>query len=273
MRGIEGRVALVTGAARPQSIGRAVALRLGEAGAAVACLDIDKRPSHAPDYPMGTLSELDETVAMIEAAGGAALAVRADITDIETMTAAVASVRDVLGPISVCCAVAGGVGFGNGITPLRQLSEAEWDWNVDVNLKGTWVTVNACIDQMLESGRDGRIVTVASAAGLRGAKNFGAYAAAKAGVIALTRSYAIELGQHGITANTVAPGMIATQATDPVRSRLADHGRLDDLQHAIPIGRFGTGEDIAGAIAYLCSDDAAYVTGDILNLTGGHVMS
>ena len=91
---------------------------------------------------------------------------------------------------------------------------------LDVNLKGTWITVKSCVPQMIEAGLPGRVVTVSSAAGIRGARNFGAYSAAKAGVVALTRTFAIELGRRGITVNAVVPGMIETQASQPVREHL-----------------------------------------------------
>lgn len=272
-RELEGRVAFVTGAARRQGIGRATALRLAAEGARVACVDIGRPPDHALDHGVGSLAELDETVELIRHAGGTAIAIEADVVDLAEMEAAAARTRAELGPVWACCAIAGGVGFSNGIVPLLQLTEPSWDWSIDVNLKGAWSTARACVPQMIATGGGGRLVTVTSAAGIRGARNFGAYAAAKAGVVALTRSFALELGKWGITANSVAPGMIETQASQPVRERLAERGQLDGLRREIPLGRFGTPEEIAGAVAYLCSHDAAFVTGDVVNLTGGQVMS
>ena len=226
---LEGRVALVTGAARRQGIGRATALRLAGRGARVACVDVGRAPAHAPDFGVGSVAELDETVELIRASGGTAIVIQADVVDVEQMEAAAERTRDELGPVWACCAIAGGVGFGNGIVPLLELTEAAWDWSVDVNLKGVWTTARACVPHMVEGGDGGRLVTVTSAAGLRGARNFGAYATAKAGVVALTRSFAIELGRWGITANSVAPGMIETQASQPVRERLEQRGRLGDF--------------------------------------------
>ena len=271
MRGIAGRVALVTGAARQGSIGRATALRLAAEGAKVACLDIGRAPEHAPDHGVGSVKELEETVQLVRDAGGEATAVTADISRADQVAAAVERTRDELGPITLCCALAGGVGFGNGIAPLTELSEAEWDWALDVNLKGTWITVKACVPDMRAAG-GGRIVTVSSAAGVRGGRNFGAYAAAKAGVIVLTQTFAVELGRYGITANTVVPGMIETQASQPVRERLAERNALDRLLADIPVGRFGSADDVAAAIAFLCSDDSAYTTGDAIYVTGGQTL-
>ncbi len=272
-RYLEGRVALVTGAARPGGIGRATALRLARLGAAVACVDVGRPPDHAPDHGVGSLDDLHETVDLVQSLGARAIGVVADVSDVAQIDAAAARAHADLGPVWACCAIAGGVGFGNGIVPLLDLPEPAWDWAVDVNLKGVWATARACVPQMIAAGVGGRLITITSAAGLRGARHFGAYAAAKAGVIALTRSFALELGRWGITANSVAPGMIDTQASQPVRERLAARDRLDEYRDEIPLGRFGTADEIAGAIAFLCGPDAAYVTGDVLNLTGGQVMS
>lgn len=219
------------------------------------------------------MSDLNDTVNMIRDAGGEAIAVRADVSDAHQIADAHDRILEELGPVTLCCALAGGIGFGNGIAPLTELSEAEWDWALDVNLKGTWLTVAASARHMIDACRGGRVVTASSAVGLRGGRSFGAYAAAKAGVISLTQTFAVELGSHGITVNTVLPGMIETQASQPVRDRLDERHLLDDLRRDIPLGRFGTADDVASAIAHLCSDDAAYVTGDIVNLTGGHVLS
>jgi len=168
--------------------------------------------------------------------------------------------------------MAGGVGFGNGIAPLIRLTEPEWDWVIDVNLKGTWITASAAAKAMVAAGQGGRIVTVASAAGLTGANGtsgMGAYAAAKAGLIVLTQNLAVELGRYGITVNAVSPGVVRTQASQPVREHLDSRGRLDDWIKTIALRRMAEPSEIAAVVAFLCSDDAGYVTGDAVNLTGG----
>lgn len=272
MEGIDGRVAFVTGAARRGGMGRATAIRLAREGADLACVDIARAPEHAPEHGVGSRDELAELVREIEGLGRRAIAIQADVTDLPAMLEAAGRTRDELGRLDFCCALAGGVGFGNGISPLLTLAEEQWDWVLDVNLKGTWITARACAEQMIAGGRGGRIVTTSSAAGLRGSKGFGAYSAAKAGVIVLTQTLALELGRHGITANAVTPGMVRTQASQPVRDRLEERGRLDELLADIPIGRMAEPEEVAAVIAFLCSDDASYVTGDALNVTGGQVL-
>lgn len=269
---LTGKVALVTGAARSGSIGRATALRLAADGADIACLDVARPPAHAPEHGMGSQSELDDLVAEINAGGRRAIGITADVTDWAGMHAAVDRVVAELGRLDICCAMAGGVGFGNGIAPLIRLTEPEWDWVIDVNLKGTWITASAAGKAMVAAARGGRIVTVASAAGLTGANGtsgMGAYAAAKAGLIVLTQNLAVELGRHGITVNAVSPGVVRTQASQPVRERLDSRGRLDDWIKSIALRRMAEPSEIAAVVAFLCSDDAGYVTGDAVNVTGG----
>jgi NAD(P)-dependent dehydrogenase (short-subunit alcohol dehydrogenase family) len=274
-RGIAGRVALVTGAARSRSIGRAVARRLAEEGAHVACIDIGRPPTHAPDHGVGSLAELDELVDQLKGLGVPALAVEADVTSVEQMADAVDRVSSELGDITLCCATAGGVGYGNGIAPLVRLSEAEWDWVLDLNLKGAWITATAVARKMIQARTGGRIVTFASAAALPGANGktgMGAYAAAKAGVISLTQNLAAELARFGITVNAVSPGMVQTQASQPVRDRLQSKGQLDQWIGDIPLGRTADPSEIAAVVAFLFSNDAGYVTGDAINATGGQTL-
>lgn len=269
------RVALVTGAARRSSIGRATALRLAADGADIACVDLARPPDHAPGHGVGTADELDDVAEEVRALGRRAIAVRADATDLDQMGAAVARTVAELGSLDVCAAMVGGVGLGNGIAPLLRLSEPEWDWIIDVNLKSAWVTAKTAAEAMISGGRGGRIVTVASAAGLtaaNGTSGMAAYAAAKAGVIVLTQNLARELGPHGITVNAVTPGMIMTEASAPVRDHLRAKGRLDALVNAIPLRRFAKPFEVAAVVAFLCSDDASFVTGAAVNATGGQTL-
>lgn len=272
---LAGKVAVVTGAARRRSIGRATALRLAADGADIACLDVARPPDHAPGYGTGDRDQLAEAVDEVRATGRRALGVVVDVRDADALQAAVDEVVATLGRVDICCAMAGGTGFGNGIAPLLRLEEQAWDWVVDVNLKGTWLTNAACARAMIAGGRGGRIVNVASSValpGTNGTSGMAAYAAAKSGVIVLTQHLAVELGAHGILVNAVSPGMIDTQASEPVRERLAARGTLDRWIDGLPLGRIGQAEEVAAAVAWLCGDGASYVTGDTLNLSGGQVM-
>lgn len=277
LEGIAGRVALVTGAARRRSIGRATALRLAREGADVACLDIARPYDDFPAHGVGSSDELDSVVTEIEALGRRALAVRADVSSWDEVHAAVAEASDVLGTISLVANVAGGAGLGMGLGPLLQLAEAEWDAVVDVNLKGTWMVSRACGERLVTAGQPGRMVNVASQAGKRAFPMLGAYCAAKAGVILLTQALATELGPAGITVNAVCPGTVDTDLLNPngmLQQMLgAQPGGFDGwLAREIPLGRLETAEDVAAAIAWLLSDDASYVTGEAVNVSGGQTM-
>jgi NAD(P)-dependent dehydrogenase (short-subunit alcohol dehydrogenase family) len=277
LTGIEGRVALVTGAARRRGIGRATALRLASEGADVACLDIARPYEEFPGYGLASADELDEVVAEVEKLGRRAVGVRADVSSWDEVHAAVAEASDALGTIDLCANVAGGAGFGMGAGPMLQITEAEWDKVIDVNLKGTWMVSRACAEGMIAGGRGGRIVSVSSQAGKRGFPTLGAYCAAKAGVILLTQVLAQELGPLGITVNAVCPGTVDTDLLNK------DHqfenlvsamgGTFQEyLAREIPLGRVQQPDDVAAAIAFLMSDDGSYITGEALNVSGGQTM-
>jgi len=277
LEGISGKVALVTGAARRRGIGRATALRLAGEGADVACLDIAEPYADFPDHAVATSDELDEVVALITATGRRALAVRADVADSAQVDAAVAEVVEQLGRVDLCANVAGGAGFGMGAGPLLQLGDDEWNRVLAVNLTGTYYVSRACARSMIAKGIKGRIVSVSSQAGKRGVAFLGSYCAAKAGVILLTQTLAIEMGPFGITVNAVCPGTVDTDLLNKdgmLRAVVEAGGESFEqwLRREIPLGRLQTADDVAAAIAWLCSDDAAYVTGESLNVSGGQTM-
>src|SRR4051812_41437603 len=203
-------VALVTGAARPRSIGRATALRLARDGHDVACLDIARPYEEAPAHGIATADDLADVVAEITALGRRAVAVRADVSDEEQVEAAVAEASDALGVITLVANVAGGSGPGFGIGPLVMVPAAEFRRVLDVNLTGTWLGSKACANRMIAAKTGGRICNVSSQAGKKGFPMIGAYCAAKAGVILLTQSMALELGPAGISINAVCPGTVDT---------------------------------------------------------------
>jgi NAD(P)-dependent dehydrogenase (short-subunit alcohol dehydrogenase family) len=277
LAGIAGKVALVTGAARRRGIGRATALRLAREGADVACLDIARPYTEFPGYGVGSADELDEVVREITALGRRALALRADVSSWDEVHGAIAEAHRALGRLDICCNVAGGAGAGMGTGPLLHLAEREWDRVVDVNLKGTWIVARACAERMVADGRGGRIVNVSSQAGKRAFPMLGAYCAAKAGVILLTQVMAAELGPVGITVNAVCPGTVDTDLLnkDGQFEQLigALEGSLERwIAREIPLRRLETAEEVAAAIAFLCSDDAAYITGEAVNVSGGQTM-
>jgi NAD(P)-dependent dehydrogenase (short-subunit alcohol dehydrogenase family) len=278
LSGIEGKVALVTGAARRRGIGRATALRLAREGADVACLDIARPYESFPGHGVATADELEEVVAEIAGMGRGSLALRADVSSWDQVHAAVEQVHAEFGRLDLVANVAGGASFGAGAGPLLQITEPEWDLVLDVNLKGTWMVSRAAAIKMVAQG-GGRIVNVSSQAGKRGFATLGAYCAAKAGVILLTQTLALELGPVGVTVNAVCPGTVDTDLVnkdhqfEQLIGAMAPGGLEGWVQREIPVGRLETADEVAAAIAFLMSDDAAYITGEALNVSGGQTMA
>ena len=277
LSGFAGRVALVTGAARPRGIGRATALRLAREGADVACLDIGAPMSDFPSHEVAAPTDLETIVSEIEALGRRAVGVRCDVTDEAQVEAAVAEATEKLGDISLVANVVGGGSFGMGMGPLTFLPAEQFDKIVSLNLRSMFLVTKACAARMVAAGTKGAIVSVSSQAGKRGMPMLGAYCAAKSGIILLTQTWAAELGPAGITVNAVCPGTVDTDL-------LNKDGQLEALvggqpggfqgwiDREIPLGRMQTADDVANSIAFLMSDDGNYITGEALNTSGGQTM-
>ena len=246
----EVRVAVVTGAAR--GIGAAIARRLAGQGVAIAAVDLDTDGSA-------------RTANAILEAGGRAIAVDADVADEAAARHAVERAAAELGPVTVLVNNAGIIRDNL----LFKMSTDDWDAVMNVHLRGAFLMTRAAQAHMIEA-KWGRIVNLSStsALGNRGQAN---YAAAKAGLQGFTKTLALELGKFGVTANAIAPGFIDTEMTQATADRLGVD--FEDWKTAasreIPVGRVGTPDDIAAVAAFLCSEDAGYVSGQVLYVAGG----
>jgi 3-oxoacyl-[acyl-carrier protein] reductase len=244
---LDGKVAMVTGAAR--GIGRAIAEELARNGADLVLCDLQE------DW-------LKETADAISETGQKAVCVGVDVSNADDVNAAVAKAIEACGQVDVLVNNAGITKDGL----LIRMSEQDWDAVLSVNLKGTFLFTKAMAKPMMKK-RAGAIVNVASIIGLIGNAGQCNYAASKAGVIALTKSSAKELAPRGIRVNAVAPGFIESKMTDvltdDVKNKMLD---------AIPLNKFGTPNDVAKAVLFLSSDNASYITGQTLTVSGGMVM-
>ncbi len=240
-----GRVALVTGASR--GIGRAIAVQLAAAGARVAV-----------GYASGADAAAD-TVARITAAGGAAEAVEIHVDDAESVDTAFAAIEAGIAPVEILVNNAG----VTGDALVMRMRDEEWARVLDVDLTGAFHTIRRATPKMMRA-RFGRIVNISSVVAHVGGPGQANYAAAKAGLVGLSRSVARELGSRGITCNVVAPGPIETEMT----AAMGD-AWLATVAGLVPVGRAGTVEECAAAVAYLVSDAAAFVTGTVLPVDGG----
>ena len=251
---MSGRVALITGGAG--GIGRAVALALARGGCAVA---------------VGDLREQDagEVVREIESGGGRGLALGLDVTDPEAVTAAVARTVELLGPIEVLVNCAG----WDELLPFLETDEAFWRRVIAINYEGCLRTTHAVLGSMMEQGW-GRIVNISSDAARVGSAQESVYAGAKAAVIAFTKTIARESARRGVTANVVCPGPTDTALLKGMAESAPDSERLiAALTRAVPMRRLGRPEEVASAVAFLACEDAGYITGQTISVSGGLTMA
>lgn len=248
MTQFQGKSAIVTGASR--GIGRAIAIELAKRGAAVVV-----------NYN-ASADAAQEVVKHITDAGGQATAVKADVSQAEEANALIKAALDAYGKIDILVNNAG----TTRDMLLMMMSESDWDIVIDADLKSVFNCCKAAAKPMIRA-RGGRIVNISSVVGLAGQGGQANYAAAKAGVIGFTKSLAKELGARNITVNCVAPGFIPTALTNV----LTDEQKQQAIK-ATPLGRFGTPEEVAYAVSFLASDEAAFITGAVLTVDGGLVM-
>ena len=247
MFNLSNKIAIVTGASR--GIGSAIAHNLSKAGAKVVLIS-------------RSIDALKSVESEIKSNGGEAISITADVSNLESFTNAISQVVETWGTVDILINNA-------GITKdniILRLKEEDWDAVIDINLKGCFNGIKAVTRPMLKS-RSGRIINITSVIGLIGNSGQSNYAASKAGILGLTKSIAKELGPRNITVNAIAPGYIQTEMTDNL-----DQASKDNLMKSIPLQRLGKPEEIASLVCFLASEEAAYITGQTLNVDGGMVM-
>ncbi len=243
-----GKVAIVTGSS--SGIGQAIAIRLGSEGAAVV-VDYNSHPEGAND-----------TKSKIEAAGGKAITVQADVTKLPDVQNLVEQAWQQLGG---CDILVNNAGVERG-APFQDVSEADYDLVMNTNLKGAFFLTQRFVQKLLAAKKPGRVINISSVHEDMVFPHFASYCAAKGGMRMLMRDLAMELGPAQITVNNVAPGAIST----PINQKMmANKQELDALLNNIPLGRMGTSQEVAGLVAFLASDEAAYVTGSTYVIDGG----
>lgn len=270
MRRLEGKVALITGAGRIQGIGSACALRLAREGAAGVVTDIEiESRAHGG-------SQLEEVAREISRQGVRAMPLIMDVTDPGSVQDAVRQVKEEFGRIDI---LVNNAGASPGPSPLTQFDLGNWEQTLKVNLTGTFLCSREVVPVMIEGGRGGKIINMSSRAARSGALWMHAYSAAKAGILGLTRSMALELAPFQICVNALCPGDIVTelkmfgwQLEAQVKGKTVEELQEEVIRDT-PLRKLGTPEDVAAAVAFFASPDSDFLTGEIINVTGGKNMN
>jgi NAD(P)-dependent dehydrogenase (short-subunit alcohol dehydrogenase family) len=271
---LDGKVALVTGAGRARGLGQAVAMRLAAEGAGVMIHDRGAVAGEiAPAHGVGVVDELEAVAEEIRAATGARVAtVVGDLLDDGAIAGIVETTAAAFGGLDI---LINNAGIGYLFGPLVEMDPAHLDAVLGVNLRAPMMLTKHAAAVMIRGGRGGRVVNIASQAGKSGFAFATAYTASKHGLIGFTRAAAMELAPHGITVNAVCPNHVTTGLGAWQNGFMAKargetlEQYLDGMKARIPLGRVGVPEDTAAAVAFLCSDDAAYVTAEAMNVSGG----
>lgn len=270
---LRDRVAIVTGAGRRKGLGEAMARRLATEGCNVVIADLGEAAGERfPSGAIGTTDEMDAVVEGIELAGGAAHAVACNVLDEQDVENLVASTVDRYGRLDI---LVNNAGVGYLMAKLVDTPVEDWDAVLGVNLRGVFLGIKHGARRMIEQGDGGRIINIASQAAKSAFPMAGAYTSSKHGLVGLTRVAALELAEHRISCNAICPNHVTTglgawqNEFFSAAQGKTEAQYLADMRARIPWGRPGVPEDIANACAWLCSDDAAYVTGEALNVSGG----
>ena len=269
-----GKTAVVTGSGRRAGLGEAIARRLASEGASVVISDIGaSRDAATPGAMIGATDEMEAIAADIRASGGTASTCVCNVRDFAAAKALAKHAVDAHGGLDIWV---NNAGIGYIMKPLLEVTPDDWRAVIDVNLTGSFFGLRAAAEVMVAQGRGGRIVNIASQAAKSGFPHAQAYSAYKHGLVGLVRSAAIELGPHGITVNNVCPNHVTTGLgawQNEYFAKVVGAASVEDYLAAmadrIPMKRPGLPEDTAKAVAFLCSDEAAYITAESMNVSGG----
>ena len=273
---LAGKIAIVTGAGRRGGLGAAIAQRLAAEGARVVIADLGVAAgSLLPTSAIGASDEMQAVVEIIEKAGGQARALPVNMLDGAAVAKLVADTVQAYGGVDI---LVNNAGVGYLMKPILEMTLEEWDTVLGVNLRGVFAATQAVARQLVAQGRGGRIVNIASQAAKTGFPHAASYCASKHGLLGLTRVAAIELAAHQVTVNAVCPNHVTTGLGAWQNEYFAKllgksvEQYLSDMRSRIPLGRAGLPADTAGAVAFLCSDQAQYITGEAMNVSGGEEM-
>jgi meso-butanediol dehydrogenase/(S,S)-butanediol dehydrogenase/diacetyl reductase len=270
---LRGKVAIVTGSGRPKGLGEAMVKRLAQEGCKVVVSDIGAaRGSEMPAQAIGSNADVERLVTEVQAAGGAAIGVSCDVLEESQVERLIGAAVEQFGRLDI---MVNNAGIGYLMTPLVETERTDWDAVLGVNLRGVFYGIKHAARQMIRQGGGGRIINIGSQASKSGFPFAAAYVASKHGVVGLTRTAAIELGPQGITVNAICPNHVTTglgawqnQYFSAATGR-SEEKYMADMRARIPLGRPGLQEDTAKACAFLASDQAQYITGEAMNVSGG----
>lgn len=271
--GLEGKVALITGAGRERGMGQATAMRLAQEGVDIAVGDICHPMQAYPALALGDWEGLQKVAARVEARGAKGLPLRIDVTKEDQVEEGVAQVLSTFGRLDILVNNAGGA---VSHTPIVDMDTDAWRDTMEMNITGAFLCTRHAAKEMLRAGEGGRIINISSTNGLSGWPELAHYNAAKAAIISLTQTSAIEFGASGITVNAICPGNIDTQMVRAPFEEAVAQGLIPSVEgvyramaEEVCLKRVGKPEDVANVIAMLCSSDADFVTGQAISVCGG----
>jgi meso-butanediol dehydrogenase/(S,S)-butanediol dehydrogenase/diacetyl reductase len=276
MRRFEGKTVVVTGSGRQKGLGQAILQRFADEGANCVVSDLGQPAEHLGASDIGTTAEMEEVAEELRSRGARVETIPCDVRKEEDCERLIARAVAAFGDLDI---LVNNAGIGYIMKPLLETSGSEWEAVIGVNLSGAFYCTRAAARHMVERGSGGRIINIASQAAKSGFPHMAPYCSSKHGMIGLTRSNAVELGKHGITVNAICPNHVTTglgAKQNEYFSKLLGfdsvQAYLDNMAARNPMGRPGLPTDTAGACAWLASEDAVYITGEALNVSGGEEM-